>query len=150
MGRVVEVGLRGIVFRLLEQAVVDEHGEEMWDTLLDVAQVSGAYTSLGVYDDSELMALAADVTLCLEAGMDDYLAKPIDAIELAAALERAPADGPARSRCHHDGASDRFVAAPVVRHRLQIATVRPVTVTTCPSGPETPHRLPSNTSAATN
>jgi hypothetical protein len=65
---VVEVRLRGIVFRLLEQAVVDEHGEEMWDTLLDVAEVSGAYTSLGVYDDSELMALVGAASSAF--GMD--------------------------------------------------------------------------------
>ncbi|MDQ1497317.1 MAG: hypothetical protein QOI86_657, partial [Actinomycetota bacterium] len=58
--------MRGIVFRLLEQAVVDEHGEEMWDTLLDVAQVSGAYTSLGVYDDSELMALVGAASSAFE------------------------------------------------------------------------------------
>jgi hypothetical protein len=61
--------VRGIVFRLLEQAVVDEHDEEMWDTLLDVAGVSGAYTTLGVYDDSELMALVGAASSAF--GMDD-------------------------------------------------------------------------------
>jgi CheY-like chemotaxis protein len=36
-------------------------------------------------------AMVGDRTACLEAGMNDYVAKPVHASELAAALARAPA-----------------------------------------------------------
>ena len=49
--------VKGIVFNLLEELVTQEHGEDAWDDLLDAAGVDGAYTSLGSYDDAELLAL---------------------------------------------------------------------------------------------
>ena len=49
--------MKGIIFNLLETIVVREHGEETWDTLLDDTGLDGAYTSLGSYDDGELLAL---------------------------------------------------------------------------------------------
>lgn len=50
--------MKGIVFNLLEEIVVREYGEGIWDLLLEQTGLDGSYTSLGNYDDQELLALA--------------------------------------------------------------------------------------------
>jgi len=45
--------MKGIVFNLLEQVVVNTHGEAAWDGLLDKTGLTGAYTSLGSYPDAQ-------------------------------------------------------------------------------------------------
>jgi hypothetical protein len=49
--------MKGVVFNLLEQAVVKKYGETVWDTLLDATALSGSYTSLGSYPDAEIEKL---------------------------------------------------------------------------------------------
>lgn len=49
--------MKGIVFNLAERCVSEEHGEDAWDQLLEMAGLEGAYTSLGDYPDAELAAL---------------------------------------------------------------------------------------------
>lgn len=49
--------MKGIVFNLLEQVVVNAHGEAAWDGLLDAAELGGTYTSLGSYPDAEIEKL---------------------------------------------------------------------------------------------
>lgn len=51
--------MKGIVFNLFEQVVVDAHGDDAWDDLLASAEVDGAYTSLGNYDDAQFHRLTA-------------------------------------------------------------------------------------------
>ena len=51
--------MKGIIFNLLEDAVDRDQGEGTWDRVLEAAQVTGVYTSLGSYDDAELMRLMA-------------------------------------------------------------------------------------------
>ena len=51
--------MKGIVFNLLEEVVRREHGENVWDLLLDKAGASGSYTSLGNYSDDEMAALVS-------------------------------------------------------------------------------------------
>jgi Haem-NO-binding len=56
--------MKGIVFNLLEDVVVRQHGANVWDDLLDAAGVGGSYTSLGSYPDVEieqLVGAAADM-----------------------------------------------------------------------------------------
>lgn len=55
--------MKGIIFNLLEEVVIQHHGEDTWDDLLDGAGLSGSYTSLGSYPDEEalrLVGLAAE------------------------------------------------------------------------------------------
>lgn len=49
--------MKGIVFNLLEDAVVDEHGSDAWDAILENADATGVYTALGNYPDEELVRL---------------------------------------------------------------------------------------------
>jgi len=49
--------MKGIIFNLVEEAVVAEHGDDAWDAVLAEAGVAGAYTSLDLYPDEELVAL---------------------------------------------------------------------------------------------
>ena len=39
--------MKGIIFNILSEAVVQAFGEDEWDDVLDAAGVDGAYTSLG-------------------------------------------------------------------------------------------------------
>ncbi len=50
--------MKGIIFNLFEEVVAEHCGEDLWDDLLQRAQVGGAYTSLGSYPDAEIAALA--------------------------------------------------------------------------------------------
>ncbi|NNE73886.1 MAG: heme NO-binding domain-containing protein [Acidimicrobiales bacterium] len=49
--------MKGIIFNAVEEAVVDLHGPDVWDELLDRAGVDGAYTALGTYPDEDLFGL---------------------------------------------------------------------------------------------
>ena len=51
--------MKGIVFNLLEAIVTRDKGEDTWDVLLEDAEVEGSYTSLGSYDDDQLMRLVS-------------------------------------------------------------------------------------------
>lgn len=49
--------MKGIIFNVLEEVVVANYGEKVWDDLLAAAGSSGVYTSLGSYPDDEMMGL---------------------------------------------------------------------------------------------
>lgn len=64
--------MKGIVFNLLEEAVVEAHGADAWEDVLEDVGASGAYTSLGNYPDAEALALVA--AIC------DRVGAPADAV----------------------------------------------------------------------
>jgi hypothetical protein len=65
--------MKGVVFNLMEEVIVRQHGEDLWDELLDSAKVSGAYTSLGSYADDELFKLVTAASERLELSADVVL-----------------------------------------------------------------------------
>lgn len=65
--------MKGIIFNLLEEAVSSDFGEATWDKLLDEAHLSGAYTSLGNYPDSEVVALVDAASKALNLPAQDVL-----------------------------------------------------------------------------
>lgn len=65
--------MKGIIFTMVEEAVVAEHGEVVWDELLVRAGVSGAWTALGDYPVSELTALVDAGAEALDTPPDDLL-----------------------------------------------------------------------------
>lgn len=65
--------MKGIIFKLLEEAVTAEHGEDTWDALLHKAGLEGAYTTVGNYPDEELMGLVAAASSALNLEADDVV-----------------------------------------------------------------------------
>lgn len=57
--------MKGIIFNLLEEVITQAHGEDVWDSLLDAAQIAGAFTSLGNYPDEDLLKLVSAASLSL-------------------------------------------------------------------------------------
>lgn len=51
--------MKGVILNLVEEAVVETHGEAVWDAVLGHAGLEGAWTSLGTYPDDELPRLVA-------------------------------------------------------------------------------------------
>ena len=51
--------MKGIIFNLLEQVIAEEYGQDVWEGLLEETGLEGAYTAVGSYEDSELLALVA-------------------------------------------------------------------------------------------
>jgi hypothetical protein len=49
--------MKGILFNLLEDVVIRNHGEDTWDQLLAASALDGAYTSLGSYPDDQIQDL---------------------------------------------------------------------------------------------
>lgn len=66
--------MKGILFNLLEELVIDEHGFDVWDQMIEATGVSGAYTAVGSYDDDDLTSLVSSLgDLCSagDHGVDD-------------------------------------------------------------------------------
>lgn len=49
--------MKGVIFNAVEDAVERVLGPKAWDDTLDRASASGSYTSLGNYDDGELVGI---------------------------------------------------------------------------------------------
>ncbi len=49
--------MKGVIFNAVEDAVTTLYSADTWDDLLEAAGLSGEYTSLGSYDDADLLAL---------------------------------------------------------------------------------------------
>jgi hypothetical protein len=49
--------MKGIVFNLLEEVINEQLGPDVWDGILDGTGLTGAYTSLGSYPDTEIASL---------------------------------------------------------------------------------------------
>jgi len=65
--------MKGIIFNLLEEAVVAEFGADTWEDLLDDTGLDGAYTSLGSYNDAEIAALITAASHRLNLSQSDVL-----------------------------------------------------------------------------
>lgn len=65
--------MKGIIFNLLQEAVTRQYGADMWDDLIDAAEVDGAYTSLGNYADDEVTALVVQAAKALDLSAGEVL-----------------------------------------------------------------------------
>jgi hypothetical protein len=65
--------VKGIIFNLAEEVVSAEHGDDVWDAVLDGAGVTGSYTSLGSYPDSDLLAIVGSAAELLGIDQQDVL-----------------------------------------------------------------------------
>lgn len=65
--------MKGIMFNLVQEVVEEEFGAETWDALLDATGLDGAYTSLGNYDDAQMLALVGAAANALKMEADDVL-----------------------------------------------------------------------------
>ena len=63
--------MKGIIFNLVEDAVVSGHGEDTWDDLVDAAGVEGSYTALGNYPDEDLTKLVGAGAAALDTPPED-------------------------------------------------------------------------------
>lgn len=61
------------MFNLLEEVVIQHHGEDTWDALLDATGLDGSYTSLGSYKDEDIAALVAAAASALNITQFDVL-----------------------------------------------------------------------------
>lgn len=65
--------MKGVVFNLLEESVTRAFGPDTWDHLVETSGVSGAYTSLGNYPDSDVEALVGAAMVALSLDRDQVL-----------------------------------------------------------------------------
>lgn len=65
--------MKGIIFNAVEDAVVRHHGEDVWDGLLEEAGVDGAYTAVGNYPGTELLAIVEAASTRLGMPVADVL-----------------------------------------------------------------------------
>lgn len=65
--------MKGVIFNLLEASVTRAFGADAWDHLVEASGVSGAYTSLGNYPDSEIEALVGAAMVVLSFDRDQVL-----------------------------------------------------------------------------
>ncbi len=65
--------MKGVVFKLLEEVVSAEYGEQTWDTLLDTCGLDGVYTSLGSYPDEHVFKLVTAASEALKVSPQEIL-----------------------------------------------------------------------------
>ncbi|MGH3361988.1 MAG: heme NO-binding domain-containing protein [Nocardioides sp.] len=81
--------MKGIIFNLVEDWVVDAHGPAAWDQALEQAGLDGAYTAMGTYRDSDLTALVTAASSVLGVDPSD-LTREVGRSALGRLAERFP------------------------------------------------------------
>lgn len=99
--------MKGLVFNLLEDVVTEHHGPDTWDALVEAAGVSGHYTSLGNYPDSDIEALVAAACAALSLDRNTVL-KWFGENAMPLLAERYPAlfEGHTSAKTFVDGVND--------------------------------------------
>lgn len=59
--------MKGVIFNVVEEVIGELFDADTWDDLLDGAELDGAYTALGDYADTELLAIVS--AACQATGM---------------------------------------------------------------------------------
>ena len=59
--------MKGVIFNVVEETISELFDADTWDDLLDDAELDGAYTALGDYADTELLAIVG--AACRATGM---------------------------------------------------------------------------------
>lgn len=65
--------MKGVIFNVFEEVIVEQFGATMWDDLLDATELDGAYTSLGSYPDNDIVALIGASAAKLSKSPQDML-----------------------------------------------------------------------------
>ncbi len=65
--------MKGVLFNVVESVVTDVLSDDAWDDALEQAGASGAYTSLGNYDDAELVGIVGAVADIADLSVDETL-----------------------------------------------------------------------------
>lgn len=65
--------MKGVVFNAAEAAVIELFDEDTWDDILDAAGVDGVYSSVGSYDDADMMAIVQAASVMTELPVEDVL-----------------------------------------------------------------------------
>jgi len=65
--------MKGVIFNVVEEVVHDLFDADTWDDLLDASDLDGAYTALGDYADTELLAIVAAASKATGMTADDVL-----------------------------------------------------------------------------
>lgn len=86
--------MKGVLFNVVEDAVVEMFDDEMWDGLLEEAGVDGAYTALGDYPHTDLVAIVNAAAARLDMDPGDVL-RTVGARCFGHLLGRYPAFGDA-------------------------------------------------------
>ena len=53
--------MKGVIFNVVQEVVEDAFGIEFWDDAVDRAGIDGSFTSLGSYDDADMIALVGAI-----------------------------------------------------------------------------------------
>lgn len=65
--------MKGVLFNVVEDVVTEALSADAWDDVLDAAGVSGSYTSLGTYPDSDLVAIVQSTAELADLSIADTL-----------------------------------------------------------------------------
>jgi hypothetical protein len=65
--------MKGVVFSMVEEVVLERFGFDLWDDVLDRAGAEGVYTSLASCTDAELVAIVGAIAELTGASVDEVL-----------------------------------------------------------------------------
>lgn len=65
--------MKGVIFNVLEEMVIEQAGMSCWNEILDELSMAGIYTAGQSYPDSELFALVEKISARLELPMADVV-----------------------------------------------------------------------------
>jgi hypothetical protein len=125
--------MKGIIFNLLEDVVINDHGQDTWDELLNATSLDGAYTSLGSYPDEHIQALVGAAARMLGLSPFEVL-RWFGQRAIPLLVERYPSFFTAQQSARLFVLSVNGIIHPEVRKIYRVPTSPPLSFTMHPAG----------------